>query len=395
MNAMKNNKFESNKKYFTICVYATGLLLVGCIIVKAIMDWDNTLVSLGHLRQVLSPFLIGALIAYMINPFVNQVLRLLERLFHHRFRLLSKILAIFLSYIVVLGFVSVALFYIIPQLIDTIAELVNLIPDAYKQVEGFLLNLENRYPDMDFAYINQLLQEMGPDLIRTARDFATNALPKLYEASMSVISWLINLLISLIVSIYMLTEKARLRYALKRLSFAFLKKEAAVSFLSTARECERIFSKYIIGKSIDSLIIGCLCFLLMNILRLPFTLLISVIVGVTNMIPYFGPYVGAIPGALLTLLMSPASCLIYLIMILALQQFDGLILGPKILGDSTGLRPLWIIFAFMLGGKLAGVLGMFLGVPIVAIFNYLLNKWLDKRLQEKQVTLEDPDFSGK
>lgn len=385
MNSLKNNKFESNKKYFTICVYATGLLAVGCIIVKAIMDWESTLTTLGHLRQVLSPFLIGALIAYIINPFVNQVLHLLEKLFHGRFGVACKVLAILLAYIVVLGFVSIVLFYIIPQLIETIGDLVNRIPEVYNQFTDFFLNLESRYPHTDFAYFNQLLEELGPDLIQTARSFATDALPKLYAASMSLISWLVNLLISLIVSVYMLTEKEHMRRMIRRLSYAFLKKESALSFLQTCRECERIFSKFIIGKSIDSLIIGILCFILMNILRLPYALLISVIVGVTNMIPYFGPYVGAIPGALLTLIGSPTSCLIYLIMILCLQQFDGLILGPKILGDSTGLRPLWIIFAITIGGKFAGVLGMFLGVPLVAILSHLLGKWIDKLLREKQV----------
>lgn len=388
MNSLKNNKFESNKKYFTICVYATGLLAVGCIIVKAIMDWESTLTTLGHLRQVLSPFLIGALIAYIINPFVNQVLHLLEKLFHGRFHVVCKVLAILLAYIVVLGFVSIVLFYIIPQLIETIGDLVNKIPEVYNQFTDFFLNLESRYPHTDFAYFNQLLEELGPDLIQAARSFATDALPKLYAASMSLISWLVNLLISLIVSVYMLTEKEHMRRMIRRLSYAFLKKESALSFLQTCRECERIFSKFIIGKSIDSLIIGILCFILMNILRLPYALLISVIVGVTNMIPYFGPYVGAIPGALLTLISSPTSCLIYLIMILCLQQFDGLILGPKILGDSTGLRPLWIIFAITIGGKFAGVLGMFLGVPLVAILSHLLGKWIDKLLREKQVPVE-------
>lgn len=388
MNSLKNNKFESNKKYFTICVYAVCVVAIGCIIVKAIMDWDSTLTTLGQLRQVLSPFLIGALIAYIINPFVNQVLRLLEKLFHGRFSLACKILAILLAYIVVLGFVSIVLFYIIPQLIDTVGDLVNKIPEVYNQFTDFFFNLESRYPHTDFAYINQLLVDMEPDLIQTARSFATDALPKLYAASMSLISWLVNLLISLIVSIYMLTEKDHLRRMVRRLSYAFLKKETALSFLQTCRECERIFSKFIIGKSIDSLIIGILCFLLMNILRLPYALLISVIVGVTNMIPYFGPYIGAIPGALLTLINSPTSCLIYLIMILCLQQFDGLILGPKILGDSTGLRPLWIIFAITIGGKLAGVLGMFLGVPLVAILSHLMGKWIDKLLREKQAPVE-------
>lgn len=388
MNSMKNNKFESNKKYFTICVYATVMVLVASIIIKAIIDWDTTLAYLDKLGTMLSPFLIGGLIAYMINPFMKQVLRLLEKILHHRFRVISVILAILISYIVVLGFIGVVLFYIIPQLMDTVVELVNMIPDLYNKITAFLLDFDKQYPQLDLNYFNQAVEDLGPNLIETAKGFASNVLPKLYAASMSVINWTVNLLISIIVSIYMLTEKGNLKQSIRRLAYAFMSKEKAAAFLVTGRECEQIFSKFIIGKSIDSLIIGILCFLLMNILQLPYTLLISVIVGVTNMIPYFGPYIGAIPGALLTLIVSPTDCLIYLIMILCLQQFDGLILGPKILGDSTGLRPLWIIFAITIGGKIAGVLGMFLGVPIVATFNYLVGKWIDRRLAERNVPRE-------
>lgn len=387
MSSMKNNKFESNKKYFTICVYAIAVLAIGTIIVKAIWDWEDTRAAFSHAGSVLSPFLIGGLIAYMINPFMKQVLRLLQKLFRNRLQLVSKILAIVISYTVVLGFVSVVLLYIIPELITTIGGLVNMISPLYTDVTNFLLEFDAKYPEIDFKPINDLLSDLGPDLVATAKSLISGLIPTLYNASMSIINWVVNLLIALIVSIYMLTEKGNLKTSLRRLAYAFLKEESAAAFLKTGKECEQIFRQFIIGKFIDSLIIGILCFILMNILQLPYTLLISVIVGVTNMIPYFGPYIGAIPGVFLTLIVSPTSCLVYLIMIIALQQFDGLILGPKILGDSTGLRPLWIIFAITIGGSLAGVLGMFLGVPTVASISYVVGKWIDRRLARKNISL--------
>jgi predicted PurR-regulated permease PerM len=158
--------------------------------------------------------------------------------------------------------------------------------------------------------------------------------------------------------------------------------------MKTLSECNKIFSGFIIGKSIDSLIIGILCFILMTLFKMPYALIISAIVGVTNMIPYFGPFIGAVPGTIILLLMSPLRAFGFIILIFVLQQFDGLYLGPKILGDSTGLKPLWIIFAITLGGNLAGVLGMFFGVPIIAVIAYLANNIIERKLKSKDITID-------
>ena len=140
---------------------------------------------------------------------------------------------------------------------------------------------------------------------------------------------------------------------------------------------------------IDSLIIGILCFIIMLILHLPYALLISVIVGITNMIPYFGPFIGAVPGVIIFFFINPKLSLIFIIMILALQQFDGLYLGPKILGDLTGIKPLWVIFGVTVGGALFGVMGMFLGVPTVAVLSYLFGILIEKKLKKKGISLEE------
>lgn len=144
------------------------------------------------------------------------------------------------------------------------------------------------------------------------------------------------------------------------------------------------FSGFIIGKSIDSLIIGLLAFVAMTILKLPYTVLISVIIGITNMIPYFGPIIGAVPGAFILFIVSPMKCLIFIIMVFVLQQFDGLILGPKILGESTGVRPLLILFSITVGGAYFGPLGMFLGVPFFATVQFLIKNWVDYRLYKRR-----------
>lgn len=189
----------------------------------------------------------------------------------------------------------------------------------------------------------------------------------------------------------MLIDKNIISLNVKRLLYAIFSKDKTDSFLNTVFECNKIFGRYIVGKTIDSTIIGILCFIFMNIAGLKYSLLISLIVGITNMIPYFGPFIGAVPGAILCLTTGWQYCIIFCILIFILQQFDGLYLGPKILGDSTGLRPVWIIFAITAGGWAAGVIGMFLGVPVVAVIAYLIQRFINRRLDKKQLT--DSDFA--
>ena len=235
------------------------------------------------------------------------------------------------------------------------------------------------------AAIQDAMDNMLPSILNYIRDFASNIVPTLYSLSMSIMQLLLNLVIALIVSIYILMDKKILLGTVKASIYAFLPQKRIPYIMDTLKECNDIFGGFVIGKAIDSLIIGVLCFIVMTILRLPYTLLISLIVGITNMIPYFGPFIGAVPGAIVMLMVSPLKAVIFIIMIFALQQFDGLYLGPKILGQSVGLRPLWIIVAITIGGSIAGVLGMFLGVPIMAVLRYLVMRTLKQRLEEREV----------
>ena len=202
---------------------------------------------------------------------------------------------------------------------------------------------------------------------------------------MSVISWVVDITIAIIVSVYMLIDRNRLITNFRKLIYAVMKRDKADKLLGTLSECNKIFGSFIIGKTIDSVIIGFMCFAFMTIIGLKYAILISVIVGITNMIPYFGPFIGAIPGVIILLTADFKQAVIFAVLILALQQFDGLYLGPKILGDSTGLRPLWIIFAITIGGWAAGPIGMFLGVPCVAVIAFLVQNKIDRKLSEKNI----------
>ena len=207
----------------------------------------------------------------------------------------------------------------------------------------------------------------------------------LYSVSVSIVKWLINLLLGIVISIYMIYSKDMFRYEAKRVVYAIFPEEKGDVLCKTCRECNGIFSAFLISKAIDSLIIGCICCVAMNLLHLPYAVLLSVIVGITNMIPYFGPFIGAVPGVLIYLCTNWEYAIVFAVMIFILQQFDGIILGPRLLGQSTGLSPIWVIFAITVGGAYFGVIGMFIGVPVVAVIAYLCNTFLNSRLKGKHV----------
>ena len=385
--SINHNKFVSNKKYFTISIYALFVIAVGAFVIYLIINMKQTQGMLSHFINTLSPFLIAFFIAFLLNPLVNKINNFLAEKLKIKSKGLRVFISIFLSYLFVIGLVIVTILYVTPQLIQSITDLIVILQQKYGDIYKFFTDLDKQYPDLDLEAINQYVENLIPEIISRATGILSDMLPKLYFISVSLIKLLVNILLSIVISCYMLLDKKGLKFNAKRLIYALLAKEKADNLLQTGNECNLIFSKFIIGKSIDSLIIGILCFIVMSLLRLPYSLLISIVVGLTNMIPYFGPFIGAVPGIVIYLLISPIQCLFFIIMILVLQQFDGLYLGPKILGESTGLKPLWVIFAITIGGAYAGVLGMFLGVPIIAVITHLLNKFIERRLKQKDITI--------
>ena len=382
-------RFIKNNLYFTICIYVLVMLIASAFIFKAVIDINQTKAWLGQIASVLSPFIFGALLAYVLNPMVHVFFRWIDWLVKKlKLRLphtVHVVLSILITYVIVLGFVVLVLTYVMPELMGNVPDFIKFVQEAYADLLTLLTELQDRFPELDISAVQKSLNDVVPDLISTMQNFAANMVPAIYSVSMWITNWIVNLLLTIIVSIYMLYDKKRLMRACWKIIYAFLPNKHIPACHTILAECNRLFSSFVVGKFIDSAIIGALCFILMTLLQLPYALFISVIVGITNMIPYFGPFIGAIPGILILLFVRPVSALIFAFMILCLQQFDGLILGPKILGDSTGMKPLWIIFAITVGGSMFGVIGMFLGVPVVAILNYLMDLYLEYRLKKKNI----------
>ena len=190
----------------------------------------------------------------------------------------------------------------------------------------------------------------------------------------------------IVVSVYILARKETFGLHTRKLLYSLVSAPHYERALRATREADRIFSGFVRGKLLDSLIIGILCFIVCSILKFPYTPIIAVFVGVTNIIPIFGPFLGAIPSAFLILLVSPRQCLYFIIFIIALQQFDGNILGPKILGETVGISSFWIVVAILVGGGFGGVLGMFLGVPVFACIHSAVSFLCESSLRKKGVT---------
>lgn len=389
-----------NHKYMSICRYALFVICCSILLYIVVSHWGQTLGFVKNLLHVLTPFLIGVLIAYFLNPLVNRIDGLLQgRLAKGKIPKVTKILSMILAYVIVLGFIVVAFVFVVPQVGASIRELTEKIPGMYASVSKEILNLDKRFPelhkqfpDVNWNDFNQQLANALPNLVAYGTGVVRNVVPVVYSFSVSVVKLIINLVLGLIISIYMIYSKESFRLEAKRVVYALFPEEKGDAICTTFHECNDIFGAFLISKAIDSLIIGCLCCIIMTLLGLPYAVLLSVIVGITNMIPYFGPFVGAVPGVVIYLCLDWELALVFAIMILALQQFDGLILGPRLLGQSTGLSPIWVIFAITVGGAYFGFVGMFIGVPVVAVIAHLCNKFITCRLRGKNIkALEPPD----
>lgn len=381
-------KFERNQRYFSICVYALGTIAVAALIIYLVMNISSIIGAIKGFIKVITPFLAAFFIAFILNPLVKWLERIFLKVFHIQRTRIRVMLSILISYMIVIGVIAIAINYVVPQITNGVNNLIGQKDIFYNGVVEFLENMEKRFDFIDFQYVEKQLQSLLEQLPNIGMNLATDMVTKILNLGISIVMVVINLLLSVAISIYMLYDKRVLSKMLVKIMFTILPVKHAMKTTETLKECGKIFTGFVVGKSIDSLIIGILCFILMTIFKWgDYAVLLSLIVGVTNMIPYFGPFIGAVPGIILFLCINPLDAVLFAIMILGLQQFDGWILGPLILGESTGLTPLWVIFAITVGGAYGGVIGMFLGVPIVAVIAYLMNRFIDGKLKQKKIDI--------
>ena len=394
---------REKKKYLA---WGLTAFLTGCalLIFYDVFYRDNSgtvQAIFAKLFSVLTPVLYGLGMAYLLAPIVNflerAILRLRDKLERKRGRAIRihkgwlRAASIFLTWAVVLVLVYLLLSMLVPQLVDSITTLVNNLESYYTTIYNWVTGLLSDNPeltDLFNRYYNETIQWLTTKLLPGLQTAVTNFTGSLVTGVWSVVIFTKNFLIGIIVSVYLLAAKEKSAARCCKLLYGVLPEEQAKFAMRGFRRMDHIFSGFVRGKLLDSLIIGILCFIGCSILKLPYTPLVSVVVGVTNVIPFFGPFLGAIPCALLILLVSPLKCLYFVIFIFLLQQLDGNVIGPKILGDSTGISSLWVIVAILVGGGFGGVLGMFLGVPIFACLQVLVRWLLNTRLEKRHMPLQ-------
>ena len=384
----RKRRFERNPKYFSISVYSLLTILVALILALIIFNIATVISIIAGFLSVIAPFIGAGLLAFIVSPLVNFFDEyFFEKLLHIRKSGLRKTLSVIFVFAIVLGLLALAITILIPQVIASLKELLSRMSGMNVEsitgtVKGWLSGL---FPSLDLSWFDKWVADQLSTLTETLGSLVRDSIPSLVNAGFAVVKGIVNFLLAIAISIYMVCDKRRIARASTAITYSILPAKKASAFINTSRECGQIFFGFIIGKTIDSIIIGILTFIILAIGGLPYPLLVSVIVGVTNMIPFFGPFIGAVPGILLYLCIDPVYAFAFAIIILAIQQFDGWVLGPLILGDSTGVSPLWVIFGITVGGAYFGVVGMFLGVPVTAVVVYLARRIVAKRLAKKKV----------
>ena len=368
--------FRRNNKYV-----AWGLTFLGVIVASIIMfvvftNLKGFFAVIQKFISIISPFLYGLLFAYLMNPIMVRVELCMGKLLAERDlsprakRNLSRGVGVGVSCIVLLAVLYLLIYMIVPQIIESLNNLFDpqTIINYYQQLRKWILKLFQDNPDTE-AWCMERLE----DVYKWVENWLKNldleaAFRSITTGVVSVVRAVVNLFIGLVAAVYMLLSKDTFYAQLKKIAVAFLREERCNRVFDVCTRTNKIFGGFIVGKLIDSLIIGILCYFGMLILKLPYPVLIAAIVGVTNIIPFFGPIIGLVPSALLILLINPWQCLYFVIFVLCLQQFDGNILGPHILGDSVGLSSFWILVSITVAGGIFGFAGMVLGVPFFAVF---------------------------
>lgn len=396
-------KFRIDKKYIHWGMTAFSVIAASIFFYYLLFHRESISSGFHTFVSVTMPILDGLLLSYLLTPILNGVeKRCLIPLcikYHidvnGRSRKKIRVISIILTVIIV-GFVVYSFFaMIIPQLVNSIQSIVLQFPIYVNNLTIWVKKLLADNPDIEAAVI----EVMDNYSIELNNFLNLSLLPKMNELikdiSLSFLTFLKglwNLILGFIISIYILGSKELFAGQAKKIVYALFETNSANAIISDVRFTHRTFSGFMVGKVIDSIIIGIICFFGTSLMGTPYAILISVIVGITNIIPFFGPYLGAIPSALLILMVDPLQCLYFIIFILVLQQFDGNVIGPKILGNSTGLSGFWVIFSITLFGGIFGILGMIAGVPIFAVIYAGIRAIVNQLLLKKELPTDTKDY---
>lgn len=397
--------FKWGKKYLHWGVTAFLVLASAILFYYFVFHNEQFLQFFANIIDICFPIIDGLVIAFLLCPMINWFERKVFVLFRKKEKRTEpvseasfkwcRVLSILLSYIIVISLLSLFFITVIPQ-VKTSIENIYYQSSQYKvNIEKWLADLFEKNPKIE-SYINDNYEYFTVELSQWKNDYllpkAQVLLTTLSTGVFNFVGALWDIIIGAIVSIYVLFSKEKFAGQFKKLAYGFMNIKTANVLISNIRMVNNKFSGFIVGKLLDSFIIGVLCFVGCRIFGFDYPVLLALIVGVTNIIPFFGPFIGAIPCTLLLFMINPLHSLYFAIFILALQQFDGNILGPAILGESTGISSFWVIFSITLFGGLWGVTGMIVGVPLFAVFYASIKTILVTKLTNKDLPTETQKY---
>lgn len=397
--------FKKNEKYATIAFYAVISVIICAVVIMCLFKFDTIRHYVSNFFAAIAPLTYGFVFAYLFNPIMNWY----EKKFFafkkakKDLHILRRTLSLIMTAITILAVVSVLMYAVIPQAIYSFENLGSQLNSYIINIQHFADNLIQNHSDRflgeHYDSLSKLLEEFGisfsiKDILSNSYSFLQNAFNYVINYGGMIVNQVINFLLGLIVAVYFLVFKERICAQAKKLLCACFSRRTYMNIVRLARYTHKTFGGFIVGKIIDSVIIGLLTFLVLWIFKVPYYPLLAVIISITNIIPTFGPVFGGIFGALLLLIAAPDKVILFLIIVLVIQQLDGNIIGPRILGNSIGISSLWVVIAIFVFGSLFGFPGMIAGVPATAVIYVLIKQWSERRLRRKGYPYHTAYYAG-
>lgn len=402
---MKRPGGEFNRYFYT--GLTAFIVLAAALLLYSMLDnLGNLGIWLSAINSALYPIYVGLIIAYLLSPLVNKADRYIYIPLMHKIvkRDVKKVkgiargLSVATVLIAAIFIITCLAMMVIPEVVNSISSLISNLPSYYKTLQAWIEQVFRSNPKL-VGLFQQYSGEIYENLLSWLQNDllpgGTKLLNAVTDGVVNAVSGMVNVFIGIIVSIYLMAAKENFCALGKKLMYTVFSIKRTNTMLEVLRETHTVFAKFISGKIIDSLIVGLLTFIIMSIAGIPYTVLISTVIGVTNVIPFFGQYIGIIPSAVLVFIDSPGKGILFLVLIIVLMQFDGNVLGPKILGDSIGLKSFWILFSILIFGSLFGVLGMVCAVPVFAIVYRMVKRWSERRLAKKGLPTDTDTYCKK
>ncbi len=397
--------FKWDKKYLHWGLTAFAVIAAAIMFYMALEKFSVLASAVAKLVNILSPFIWGLVITYLLTPLMRRLQKnvfgpFAARLYSKNSKSdgskLARGLSVLTAEIVFLLIIAAVIYLIVPQVYTSLETIVLSSSEYIAQLGAWIERLLQDFPEV-MEYVMNVINSVGTEITEWVRttllpelgSIVTNVTAGVYYVLMGIY----NLLIGIIASVYILANVDSLSAHSKKLLYCLFSVDTAEKIREATRFVDKTFNGFIIGKILDSAIIGLICYVVCALLKMPYALLVSVIVGITNVIPFFGPFIGAVPSALIILMVDPIKCLIFILFIILLQQLDGNYIGPKILGNTIGINGFWVMFSIIFGAGLFGFWGMLLGVPVFVVIYTAITNAVNKKLRKSGLPTETAQYA--